>query len=155
MDGEAWWATVHGVANSQTWLRDFTFTFHFHALEKDMATHSSVLAWRIPETEEPGGLPPMGPHRVRHDWCDLAAAAAPLLDLTNSQSGISHLWDGDTYCWVVTLQPSSIGLLITVKRRKGNSKRSQCKTWVSRPCGQGSQGTEKKWYICPCQPFQL
>ena len=58
---------VHGVAKSQTRLRDFTFTFHFHALEKEMATHSSVLAWRIPGTGEPGGLPSMGSHRVGHD----------------------------------------------------------------------------------------
>ena len=72
----AWWAAVHGVTNSQTWLSDFTFTFHFHALEKEMATHSSVLAWRIPGMGEPGGLPPMGSHRVRHDWSDLAAVAA-------------------------------------------------------------------------------
>ena len=57
MDGGAWWAAVHGVAESRTRLSDFTFTFHFHALEKEMATHSSVLAWRIPGTEEPGGLP--------------------------------------------------------------------------------------------------
>ena len=56
MDGEAWWAAVHGVPKSRTRLSDFTFTFHFHALEKAMATHSSVLAWRIPETVEPGGL---------------------------------------------------------------------------------------------------
>ena len=77
------------------------------------------------------------------------------LDLTNAQSGINHLWDGDTYWWVVTLQPSSIGPFITVKRQKGNFKRSQCKTWVSLPCGQGSQGMEKKWYTCPCQPFQF
>jgi len=76
MDGGAWWAAVHGVANSQTRLSDFTFTFHFHALEKEMATHSSVLAWRIPGTGEPGGLPSIGSHRVRHDWRDLAAAAA-------------------------------------------------------------------------------
>ena len=69
-------ASVHGVAKSQTWLNDFTFTFHFHALEKEMATHSSVLAWRIPGTGEPGGLPSMGSHRVGHDWSNLAAAAA-------------------------------------------------------------------------------
>ena len=75
MDGGAWWATVHGVANSQTQLSDFTFTFHFHTLDKEMATHSSVLAWRIPGTREPAGLPSMGSHRVRHDWSDLAAAA--------------------------------------------------------------------------------
>ena len=67
MDRGAWWAAVHGVARSQTQLSDFTFTFHFHALEQEMATHSSVLAWRIPETGEPGGLPSMGSHRVGHD----------------------------------------------------------------------------------------
>ena len=60
MNGGAWWAAVHGVAKSQTQLSDFTFTFHFHALEKEMATHSSVLAWRIPGTVEPDGLPSMG-----------------------------------------------------------------------------------------------
>ena len=65
--GGAWWAEVHGVAKSQTRLSDFTFPFHFHALEKEMATHSSVLAWRIPGTGEPSGLPTMGSHRVGHD----------------------------------------------------------------------------------------
>ena len=74
MDGGAWWAAVHGVAKGRTRLSDFTFTFHFHALEKKMATHSSVLAWRIPGTGEPGGLPSMGSHRVGHDWSDSAAA---------------------------------------------------------------------------------
>ena len=67
MDGGAWWAAVHGVAEGRTRLSDFTFTFHFHALEKAMATHSSILAWRIPGTGEPGGLPSMGSHRVGHD----------------------------------------------------------------------------------------
>ena len=67
MGGGAWWATVHGVAKSRTQLSDFTLTFHFHALEKEMATHSSVLVWRIPGTGEPGGLPSTGSHRVRHD----------------------------------------------------------------------------------------
>ena len=66
MDGGAWWAAVHGVAKNQTWLGDFTFTFHFYALQKEMATHSSVLAWRIPG---------MGLHRVGYDWSDLAVAA--------------------------------------------------------------------------------
>ena len=63
----AWWAAVHGIAKSQTQLNNFTFTFHFHALEKEMATHSSVLAWRIPGMGEPGGLLSMGLHRARHD----------------------------------------------------------------------------------------
>ena len=67
MDGGAWWAAVHGVAESRTGLSDFNFTFHFHALEKEMATHSSVLAWRIPGMGEPGGLPSMGSHWVGHD----------------------------------------------------------------------------------------
>ena len=67
MDGGAWWAAVHTVARSQTRLSDFTFTFRFHALEKETATHSSVLAWRIPGMGEPGGLPFMGSHRVGLD----------------------------------------------------------------------------------------
>ena len=66
-DGGAWEAAVHGVAKSQTQLNHFTLTFHFHALEKEMAPHSSTLAWRIPGTGEPGGLPSMGSHRVGHD----------------------------------------------------------------------------------------
>ena len=84
MGGGAWWAAVHGVAKSRTRLSDFTFTFHFPALEKAMATHSSVLAWRISGTGEPGGLPSMGSHRVGHDWIDLAAFVeyycVPVLD---------------------------------------------------------------------------
>ena len=66
-DGGAWWATVHWVTKSRTRLSDFAFTFHFHSLEKEMATHSSVPAWRIPGMGEPGGLPSMGSHRVGHD----------------------------------------------------------------------------------------
>ena len=82
MDRGAWWAAVHGVAKSRTQLSGFPFTFHFHALEKEMATHSSILAWRIPGTEESSGLLSMGSHRVGHDWSDLAAAAAssPMLE---------------------------------------------------------------------------
>ena len=76
MDRGAWWAAIYGVAQSRTRLSDFTFTFHFHALEKEMATHSSVLSWRIPGMGEPGGLPSVGLYRVGHDWSDLAAAAA-------------------------------------------------------------------------------
>ena len=76
MDGEVRWAAVHGVAKSWTRLSDFPFTIHFPALEKEMATHSSVLAWRIPGTGEPGGLPFMVSHRVGHNWSNLAAIAA-------------------------------------------------------------------------------
>ena len=76
MNRGAWLAAVYEVAKSRTWLSNFTFTFHFHALEKEMASHSSVLAWRIPGMGEPGELPSMVSHTVGHDWSDLAAAAA-------------------------------------------------------------------------------
>ena len=76
MDGGAWQAAVHGVAKSRTRLNDCTFIFHFHALEKEMATYSRVLSWRIPGMAEPGGLPSIGLHRVGHNRSDLAAAAA-------------------------------------------------------------------------------
>ena len=79
MDGGARWAAVYGVTQSRTRLSDFTFTFHFHAWEKEMETHSSVLPWRIPGTGAPGGLQSMGSHRVGHDWNDLAAAAAAVV----------------------------------------------------------------------------
>ena len=92
MDGGAWKAAVHGVAEGQTRLSDFTFTFHFHELEKEMATHSSVLAWRIPGTGEPGGLPSMGLHRVEYDWSDLAVWPKDLMFQKGSTSLIfSHL----------------------------------------------------------------
>ena len=90
MDIEAWLAAVHGVTRSQTRLSGFTFTFHFHALEKEMATHSSDLALRIPGTGEPGGLPSMGLHRVGHDWSDLAAACCPLRFQGSPQT---HQWE--------------------------------------------------------------
>ena len=81
MGGGAWWAAVHGAAKSRTRLSDFTFIFHFHALEKEMAPHSRVLAWRVPG--EPGGLPSVGSHRVGHDCSDSAAA----VDLPGGTSG--------------------------------------------------------------------
>ena len=95
MNGGPWKAAVHGVVKSRTWLSDFTFTFHFHALEKEMASHSSVLAWKIPGTGEPGGLPSMGSHRVGHDWSDLAAAAAMTMYLLYFPS---NKWNQS--CWL-------------------------------------------------------
>ena len=93
LGGGAWWAAVHGVAKSRTRLSNFTFTFHFHTLEKEMATHSSVLAWRIPGTGKPGGLPSMGSHRVGHDWSDLAAAAAEwMLQIKSGHGLLSWNW---------------------------------------------------------------
>ena len=86
MDGGGWWAAVHRVAKNWTRLSNFTFTFHFHALEKEMAPHSTVHAWRIPGTGEPGGLPSMGLHRVRHDQSDLAAAAAKIMKVTTNKT---------------------------------------------------------------------
>ena len=81
MDRGTWWAAVHGVAQSRAQLSNFTFTFHFHALEKEMATHSSVLAWRIPGTGKPGGLSSIGSHRVGHDWSDLAVVVVTHFEL--------------------------------------------------------------------------
>ena len=123
----AWKAAVHGVAKSWIRLSDFTFTFHFHALEKEMETHSSVLAWRIPGKGEPGGLPSMVSQRVRHDWSDLAAAWRPyfqirsysqVLGLRSSQSlsevhnathnksenfiaGMIHLWEAEKWLYII------------------------------------------------------
>ena len=137
MDGRAWWAAVNGVAKSQIWLSDFTFTFHFHALEKEMATHSSILAWRIPGIEEPGGLRSMGLHRVRHNWSDLAAVAAASMTAKYLQSLYCHIvlelspcltpwWDEalllmerawDPECKEVALQTSLIFSLISLKQK--------------------------------------
>ena len=82
MDGGAWWAAVHGVSKSWTRLSAFTFTFHFPALAKEMATHSSVLAWRIPGTEEPDWLPSMGSHRVGHDWSDSSSNSSSNINVS-------------------------------------------------------------------------
>ena len=91
-----------GSQKNQTGLSDFTFTFYFHALEKEMATHSSVLAWRIPGMGEPGGLLSMGLHRVRHDWSDLAAAAANFYSLKKIPAGMLPLDDWLGHYWVTT-----------------------------------------------------
>ena len=111
MDGGAWQAAVHGVAKSQTQLRDLTFSFHFHALEKEMATHSSVLAWRIPGTAEPGGLPSMGSHRVRHDLSDLAAIFLQKLKkkthINGWENGLIHVLCAiNLYVLLVPCQPA-------------------------------------------------
>ena len=97
MDGGAWWATVHGVTKSRSWLSDFTFTFHFYAMEKEMATHSSVLAWRIPGTAEPGGLLSMGLHRIGHNWSNLAAAAAVFVVICYCSTGKNVPYNGLLY----------------------------------------------------------
>ena len=123
MDGGAWWAAVHGIAKSRTRLSNFTF--HFHALEKEMTTHSSVLAWRIPGTGEPGGLPSLGSHRVRHDWSDLAAAAAAGLGYRKYKLSLQHF----------VVPESKKVILKRNKKRKGKKvriggmsegQRSQC-----------------------------
>ena len=101
MDGGAWEAAVHGVAKSRTQLSDFNFTFHFYALEKEMATHSSVLAWRIPGTGEPGGLPSMGSHRVGHDRSDLAAAAG------GNQINDYNMWNFYGFIFKIKSYPNS------------------------------------------------
>ena len=102
MDGGAWKAAVQGVAEGRTQLSDFTFTFHFHASEKEMATHSSVLAWRIPGTGEPGGLPSLGLHRVGHDWSDLAVAAnlwnwMIIFGKSLGPDGLKQLWTNEMH----------------------------------------------------------
>ena len=100
MDRGAWWAAVHRVVKSCTRLSNFPFTFHFHALEKEMATHSRVLAWRIPEMGEPWGLPCMGSHRVGHDWSDLAAAEAAGLSFGGHMQLFLWCVSSIVNCWI-------------------------------------------------------
>ena len=112
----AWWAAVHGVAQSRTQLSDFTFTFHFHALEKEMATHSSVLAWRIPGTTEPGGLPSMGSHRVRHDWSNLAASIIGMCNIILDKMALFRIqpkfeWHVCySFIWYLSFSPQRVWL---------------------------------------------
>ena len=134
MDGGAWWAAVYWVAKSRTWLTDFTFTFHFHALEKEMATHSSVLAWRIPGMGEPGGLLSMRSHRVRPDWSDLAAAAAAkarsnqsIIKKINPPYSLEGLklklqYFGHLMCRADSLEKTLMLEKIEVRRRRGRQR---------------------------------
>ena len=114
-------SAVHGVARSRIRLSDFTFTFHFHALEKEMATHSSVLAWRIPGMAEPGGLPSMGSHRVGHYWSDLAAAATSTSSISSDDSlGLKYSLLGFhenffTLCPLPQIRKSSVLKLVKPK----------------------------------------
>jgi len=125
MNRGAWWAAIHGVAKSQTRLSDFTFTFPFHASEKEMASHSIVPAWRIPGMGEPGGLLSMGLHRVRHDWSDLAAAAVP-------QNSWMCLW---SICYSSGIKGTEIGKLLFLSpgnlSLSGSSKVKDCFDWWS------------------------
>ena len=98
MNRGAWWAAVHGIATSRTWLSNFTFTFHLHALEKEMPTHSSILVWRIPGTGEPGGLPSMGMHRVGRDWSDLGAACTDV-SWTIKKAEPRRIDASELWCW--------------------------------------------------------
>ena len=129
MDGGAWWAAVHGVAKSRTRLTDFTFTFHFHALEKEMATHSSVLAWRIPGTAEPGGLPSMESHRVGHNWSNLAAAAAAARACEEYQEEMKTYTHTKSFTWVFIA-----ALFIRVPR------------WKQSICLSTDEWVNKMWY---------
>ena len=113
----AWWAAVHGVAKSQTWLSDFTFTFHFHALEKDMATHFSVLAWRIPGMGEPGGLPSMGSHRIRR------TRLKQLSSRYKVELGKELTWELTMSYTLCTFFPNSQSHIYTESRR-------QCHEWI-------------------------
>ena len=123
MDRGPWWAAVHGVAKSRIQLSDFTFTFHFHALEKEMTTHCSVLAWRIPGTGEPGGLPSMGSHRVGHYWSDLAAAAAAAaFSLVSSEAINVHFKHN----------------FISLQREKQTKKKKKWSFQVFKQCGTSS-----------------
>ena len=127
MGGGAWWAAIHGVAKSRTRLSDFTFTFHFHALKKEMATHSSVLAWRIPGTGEPGGLLSMGLHRVGHDWSDLADLISLLSKrleslLQHQSSKASSLWHSAFFMVQLSHPYMTTGKTIALTRRTFVSK---------------------------------
>ena len=144
MDGGAWWAAVHGVAKSQTRLSNFTFTFHFHALEKEVATHSSVLAWRIPGTGEPGGLPSMGSHRVGHDWRDLAAAAANMATVSLVKRKQTHgYFSNPRFFWTgLTHSPREFNYLTTLNKflKRHSGEKKECIFCIS--------FLKQEWIVC-------
>ena len=111
MNGGAWWAAVHGVTKSRAWLSDFTFTFHFHALEKEMASHSSVLAWTFSGTGELGGLPSMESHRVGHDWSDSSSSSSSVYKLALLSIFLSYFffffWPCHEACGILVPQPGT------------------------------------------------
>ena len=125
MDGGAWWAAVHGVAKTRTRLSNFTFTFHLHALEKATATHSSVLAWRIPGTGEPGGLPFMGSRRVRHDWSDLAAYINLEKEMTTHSS---------IFAWRILWIEELGGLQFTGRKKSDTTERLHFHLYINYLC---------------------
>ena len=138
----AWWAAVHGVAKSRTRLSDFIFTFHFHALKKEMATHSSVLAWRIPGTEEPGKRPSMGSHRVGYDWSDLAAAAATAEYIKNSYNSVIKRQTTQLKHWTKEFELLFLRKMI---------HKCLISTWKDAPCHytSGKHRLNSQWNIIP------
>ena len=137
MDGGAWWAAVHGVVENRTRLNHFTFTFHFRALEKEMATHSSVLAQRIPGMGQPGGLPSVGSHRVGHDWSNLAAATNSLL-FGGSDKETEVWW----YCYDLLMQITHVKSTSTTWQRNSDlvGVASRNRTNSFRDMGEWSSG---------------
>ena len=146
MDGGAWKAAVHGVAEGWTRLSDFTFTSHLNALEKEMATHSSVLAWRIPGMGEPGGLPSMGLHRVGHNWSDLAAAAAAA-----TAAALSHYWRAQTVKSLPTMREAQVRFLggeepLEKEMATHSSILVWEIPWTEEPDGLQSMGSRRVWH---------
>ena len=134
-----WMEELSRLQSMGTWPNNFTFTFHFHALEKEMTTHSSVLAWRIPGTTEPGGLPSMGSHRVRHDWSDLAAAAAA------EQGEPRGIWTWPTSSFPILAQQMETPLKVTTVKSTG---------FLLLVKGDGIVGKEEVFF-CPSRFFWL
>ena len=157
MDGGAGKTAVHGVAEGQTRLSDFTFTFHFHALEKEMATHSSVFAWRIPGLGEPGGLPSLGLHRVGHDWSDLAAATGwDKQDMKNNRTELESKFK--CHHWTIALisQASKVMLKILHARLEYYAKQELPDVQAAFRKGRGTsdQIANIHWIIEKAREFQ-